>query len=80
VTSECRAEIFAAPAGDGTVQDLIPGTHVGSFGRGIDASNVNNILNTYDNTVALHLTPAGQVLLQIRTSSILRTLTCLGMR
>jgi carboxypeptidase family protein len=58
-------EIFRSDfTGDGTTQDPIPGTRVGSFDRGINASNINRMLTNYNSTVALHLTPAGQILLQ----------------
>lgn len=58
-------EIFRTDfTGDGTVQDLVPGTHVGGFDRGINASNINRALAEYNSAVALNLTPAGQVLVQ----------------
>ena len=58
-------EIFRTDfTGDGTVQDLVPGTHVGSFDRGTDSSNINRVLANYNNNVALQLTPAGKVLVQ----------------
>ena len=58
-------EIFRTDfTGDGTVQDPIPGTEVGSFGRGVNASNINRVLTNYNNIVALNLTPAGQLLVQ----------------
>jgi len=57
-------EIFRTDfTGDGTTQDPIPGTKVGNFDRGIDASSINNVISKYNASQAGQPTPAGNVLI-----------------
>jgi hypothetical protein len=56
-------EIFRSDlTGDGTVGDVLPGTNLGSFGRSVNPSNINNYINAYNSKYAGQLTPAGQAL------------------
>ena len=64
VTDLGPGEIFRTDfTGDGTVGDLLPGTTVGNFNRGINVSQLGKVIQNYNTTVANHATPAGQVLI-----------------
>lgn len=57
-------EIFRTDfTGDGTTQDPIPGTKVGNFDRGIDASSINNVISKYNASQGGQPTPAGNLLI-----------------
>lgn len=59
------AEIFRTDfTGDGTVGDPVPGTHLGQFDRGTNASSLNALISHYNTTQGNQATPAGNVLIQ----------------
>jgi hypothetical protein len=49
--------------GDGTVQDLLPDTRRGSFGREVDVSRLNQLITNFNGQVTSGFTPAAQALL-----------------
>ena len=51
---------FASSGGRG---DVLPGTNLGSFARGVNPSNLNNVIRNYNQNFAGKPTPAGQMLL-----------------
>lgn len=52
-------------ASNGGYGDVLPGTGIGSFGRSINASNINTAIQNYNNSIAAGVpTPAGQTLIQ----------------
>jgi hypothetical protein len=61
------SDVTGDGSGDGSViyptGDVLPGTNVGAFGRSVKASNLNNVIQTYDQNDANQPTPAGQVLI-----------------
>jgi len=62
--SGAAGEIFRSDfTGDGTVQDPIPGTKFGSFGRDVGVSGLAKLINNYNQNVANTATPAGKVLI-----------------
>jgi len=49
--------------GDGTVQDPLPGTRRGSFGRDVGVSGLNQLISNFNGQVASSFTPAAQALI-----------------
>jgi hypothetical protein len=46
--------------GDGSGGDLLPETHLGSFGHGVNTGSLNRVISNFNARTADTLTPAGQ--------------------
>lgn len=76
-TGEGAGEIFRTDfSGDGTVQDILPGTKIGSVNRSVPVPDLTQLLQNYNQKIANQPTPAGQVLIdrQLFTLDQLRAL------
>jgi Carboxypeptidase regulatory-like domain len=63
-TGSGPGEIFRTDfTGDGTVQDPLPGTQVGSYGRNVGYGGLAGAISNYNSTTANNATPAGQMLI-----------------
>jgi hypothetical protein len=51
-------------ASNGGLGDVLPGTNLGSFARGVNPTNLNAVIQDYNQKFAGQPTPAGQVLIQ----------------
>src|SRR5208282_3836513 len=54
---------YAPNGANGTSGSILPGTNLGSFGRGVNGSNINNVINSYNQNFAGKPTPAGDALI-----------------
>lgn len=54
---------YIANGSNGALGSILPGQNIGSFGRGVNASNINNVISAYNQKYAGQPTPAGQALI-----------------
>ena len=54
---------YSANGANGTLGTILPGTNIGSFGRGVNGGNINNVISKFNTTFAGQPTPAGQALI-----------------
>jgi len=68
-----RAQLFGLDLnGDGTINDLLPGTGWNELGRGVDAAGLRETVERFNPTVAGGLTPAGRPIPRVALPSSFR--------
>jgi hypothetical protein len=63
VTGDGTGDGAFANGSNGGFGDILPGTNLGSFGRDVTPSNINNVIAGYNQNFAGKPTPAGQALI-----------------
>jgi hypothetical protein len=76
VNGDGTGDGYGPNGSNGTLGSILPGTNLGSYGRGVDGSNINNAISRYNQTFAGNPTPAGQALINagLLTASQLKQL------
>ncbi|MGB9418713.1 MAG: carboxypeptidase-like regulatory domain-containing protein [Acidobacteriaceae bacterium] len=60
-TNGVAGQIFQTDyTGDGSIEDIFPGTNPGAMMRSVTRKNIGSLINKYNSQEAGHLTPAGQ--------------------